>query len=61
MSVYTNASKYSLDLVLTREGVIPNPAKIEALKNLPEPKNENLVAKLAIGIVNYLSQFMTHR
>ena len=29
-------------LMLTRQGVVPDPAKNEALKNLPEPKNENL-------------------
>ena len=30
-------------LLLTRDGVVPDPAKIEALKKLPEPKNENLL------------------
>ena len=28
-------------LMLTRQGVVPNPAKTEALSKLPEPKTEN--------------------
>ena len=31
--------------MLTRKGVVPDPAKIEALKKLPEPKTENLLQK----------------
>ena len=30
-------------LVLTRGGVIPDPAKIDALRKLPEPRDEKLV------------------
>ena len=30
-------------LILTRSGVIPDPAKIEALRKLPEPKDEKLL------------------
>ena len=41
-------------LMLTRQGVVPDPAKIEASKKLPEPKNENLLQSF-LGIVNYLS------
>ena len=36
--------------------MIPNPGKIEALKNLPKSKNENLLQSF-LGIVNYLSHF----
>ena len=32
--------------MLTRDGMVPDPAKIEALKKIPEPKNEKLIAKL---------------
>ena len=28
-------------LMLTRQGMVPDPAKIEALRKLPEPKMEN--------------------
>ena len=41
-------------LVLTRDGVIPDPAKIEALRNLLEPREEKLLQSF-LGIVNYLS------
>ena len=46
-------------LVLTREGVIPDPAKIDALRNLPEPRDEKLLQSF-LGIVNYLSRFDPH-
>ena len=52
-------------LILTPEGVVPDPAKIEALRNLPEPKDEKLLQSF-LGMVNYLSRFnlymanMTH-
>ena len=42
-----------------RDGVVPDPAKIEALKKLPEPKNESLLQSF-LGIVNYLSWFDPH-
>ena len=46
-------------LILTRDGVIPDPAKIEALKRLPEPKDEKLLQSF-LGMVNYLSRFDPH-
>ena len=52
-------------LVLSRYGVSPDPAKIQALKSLPEPKDEKLLQSF-LGMVNYLSRFdpnianMTH-
>ena len=54
-----------LRLILTCDGVVPDPAKIEALRNLPEPKDEKLLQSF-LGMVNYLSRFdpylanMTH-
>ena len=32
-------------LMLKRQGVVPNPAKIEALSKLPEPKNREITPK----------------
>ena len=43
-------------LILLRQGVSPDPAKIEALKRLPEPKDEKLLQSF-LGMVNYLSRF----
>ena len=45
-----------LGLVLLRNGVSPDPAKIQALKSLPEPKDEKLLQSF-LGMVNYLSRF----
>ena len=46
-------------LVLTGEGVVPDPAKIDALQSLPESREEKLLQSL-LGIVNYLSRFDPH-
>ena len=52
-------------LVLSRYGVSPDPAKIQALKSQPEPKDEKLLQSF-LGMVNCLSRFdpnianMTH-
>ena len=46
-------------LVLTKEGVIPDPAKIDALRNLPEPRDGKLLQSF-LGIINYLSRFDPH-
>ena len=43
-------------LILLRQGVSLDPAKIEALKLLPEPKDEKLLQSF-LGMVNYLSCF----
>ena len=43
-------------MVLKRQGVVPDPAKIEALKKLSEPKTGSLLQSF-LGIVNYLSRF----
>ena len=43
-------------LILSQHGVSPDPSKIEALKKLPEPKDEKLLQSF-LGMVNYLSRF----
>ena len=43
-------------MVLNRQGVVPDPAKIEALLKLPEPKTEALLQSF-LGMINYLSRF----
>ena len=53
-------------MVLNRQGVVPEPAKIEVLLKLPEPKTEALLQSF-LGMINYLSRFepkitnLTHR
>ena len=53
-------------MVLNRQGFIPDPAKIEVLLKLPEPKTETLLQSF-LGMINYLSRFepkianLTHR
>ena len=53
-------------MILNRQGVVPDPAKIEALLKLPEPKTEALLQSF-LGMINYLSRFepkiadLTHR
>ena len=53
-------------MVLNRQGVVPDPAKIEALLKLPEPKSEALLQSF-FGMINYLTRFepkianLTHR
>lgn len=41
-------------MLLNRQGVVPYPSEINALKNLPEPKSEPLLQSF-LGMVNYLS------
>ena len=43
-------------LILSRQGVSPDPVKIEALSKLPEPRDEKLLQSF-LGMVNYLSRF----
>ena len=43
-------------VTLSSDGVKPDPRKIKAIKNLPEPKSEALLQSF-LGIVNYLSRF----
>ena len=44
------------NMMLNRQGVVPDPAKIEASKKLPEPRTEILLQS-SLGIVNYLPWF----
>ena len=43
-------------VMLSADGVKPDPRKIDALKNLPEPRTESLLQSF-LGMVNYLSRF----
>ena len=43
-------------VTLSSEGVKPDPRKIAAIRNLPQPKTEALLQSF-LGIVNYLSRF----
>ena len=43
-------------VTFSKDGVKPDPRKVQAIKNLPEPKSEALLQSF-LGIVNYLSQF----
>ena len=43
-------------LILLRQGVSPDPVKIEALRKLPEPRDDKLLQSF-LGMVNYLSRF----
>ena len=43
-------------VTLSAEGVKPDPRKIDAVQNLPEPRTEALLQSF-LGIVNYLSRF----
>ena len=43
-------------VTISADGVKPDPRKIDAIKNLLEPKTEALLQSF-LGIVNYLSQF----
>ena len=43
-------------VTLSAEGAMPDPRKIDTIKNLPEPRTETLLQSF-LGIVNYLSRF----
>ena len=48
-----------LELLLNREGFVSDPAKIDVLKSLPEPRDEKPLQNF-LRIVNYLSRFDPH-
>ena len=48
-----------LDNVVSSEGIIPDPDKIEAIVNLPAPKNVSEVRSF-LGMINQLSKFTDH-
>ena len=43
-------------MLSNRQGVVPDPVKIEALERLPKPRTENLLHSF-LGMANYLSRF----
>ena len=43
-------------VMLSADGVKPDPRKIDAIKNLPQPRTEALLQSF-LGLVNYLSRF----
>jgi transposase InsO family protein len=45
--------------VLSREGVKPDPQKVEAIQNMPRPDGKKAVKRL-IGMTNYLAKFCPH-
>ena len=53
---FRKASIKIFGLILSQNGVSPDPSKIEALKKLSEPRDEKLLQSF-LGMVNYLSRF----
>ena len=51
-----NKIKY-LGVIFGKDGMLPDPAKIEAIKSLDIPKNKNDLQRL-LGMVNYLRNFI---
>lgn len=45
--------------VLTKEGLRPDPAKVEAIRDMSTPTDVTAVQRL-VGMVNYLTQFLKH-
>ena len=56
MPIQKNAGQILWIDTVKRQGVSPDPAKIEALRKLPEPRDEKLLQSF-LGMVNYLSRF----
>ena len=44
--------------ILTSEGILPDPAKVEAITQMPRPHNKTDVRRL-LGMINYLGKFLT--
>ena len=45
--------------LLTSDGLAPDPMKISAVKDIPEPKNVKELQRF-LGVINYLSRFSPH-
>ena len=45
--------------LLTSDGLAPDPLKISAVKDIPEPKNVKELQRF-LGFINYLSRFSPH-
>ena len=43
--------------VLTSEGILPDPAKVEAITRMPRPRSKTEVRRL-LGMINYLGKFL---
>ena len=43
--------------VLTSEGILPDPAKVEAITQMPRPRSKTEVRRL-LGMINYLGKFL---
>ena len=43
--------------VLTSEGILPDPAKVEAITQMPIPRSKTEVRRL-LGMINYLGKFI---
>ncbi|CAD6200279.1 unnamed protein product [Caenorhabditis auriculariae] len=46
-----------LGLIISRDGVLPNPKKVEALENFPKPKSPTAVRSF-LGMTNYFRRFV---
>lgn len=55
--VLCNKSVLFYGFVLSDEGLKPNPARVDAIKNMPEPKTKEEVSRF-LGMINYLSRFI---
>ena len=43
--------------ILTSEGILPDPAKVEAITQMPRPRSKTEVRRL-LGMINYLGKFL---
>ena len=43
--------------ILTSEGILPDPAKVEAITQMPIPRSKTEVRRL-LGMINYLGKFL---
>ena len=44
--------------ILTSEGILPDPAKVEAITQMPRPRGKTEVRR-PLGMINYLGKFFT--
>ena len=43
--------------VLTKEGIKPNPDRVQAIKDMPEPKDKQAIQRF-LGMMNYVAKFI---